>query len=825
MAIANTAQLTIVTRLYTALFNRAPDTAGLSFWGNALANGANINTVTQGFLNAPEGVSQYPAFQSANAFVTSFYTKVFGRSPDAAGLAFWVAALNNLGGAESAVAKASLASKIIDVVSTPLSAADAALPANAQSVADRAIFANKVELGTYLATNSAVTTQTAKSFDPAGTNPVAITADPSSIDTLKAGVFSTQIGLAAGPNVLGTDSGDLFISTIAQLNGTTNATRVYDGAAGSDTLNLDLTVTPNATIRDGSVINIETVKLLGTTAGTSIDASKAFLGSTTIIVDAANGATINGLAGKALGFTGGTAGNAAVTANFGSAATTANITLTSLPASAGVTASPAIAAALLLGSSANVTTSALASATVSGSGTLTINNTFDSAANAAANLATGSSLKTVNVASTGTINLDTTITNSSVTAIDASTSTGAVKASISSLQSYKGGAGIDTVVIAAAPTKLLDGGAGDNDVIVLNGASDLLVASAGNIANFETISVGVDSTATTISVAPFKHVQIDQAQKNGVAFTGAAAGTDLVIKAAVTGASSFALADSSGTADALTITLSSGTGLNNTGVLTVAGIESLKVVSTDTATATVDGASKLALTAAAATSLTVTGNTGIDFSNTTAAKITTFDATGLVIGTATADAAKFVSSNSTVGASVSIKGALNGVNTLSGNAANDTIVGGAGADTLSSGTGLDFLTGGAGADTFIVSANANKSIFATITDFAKGDVLNVGGDLAANHTFTAGTITKVALAAGTFDQLLAAAVANAATSASNSVASWFQSGTDTYVVIDNTPTATNAAFVDGTDQIVKLTGLVDLTTATINAAGTSLTIA
>ncbi|NHN33070.1 fibronectin type III domain-containing protein [Paenibacillus agricola] len=128
LAIATTSQVTTVSNLYTALFNRAPDTAGLNFWANALNNASNntgtgpvsITTVTQGFLTAPEGTSSYPSSTNAEAFVTSFYQKTFGRAPDAGGLAFWVAALNNAGGANSETAKTSVTSQIINVVGTPI---------------------------------------------------------------------------------------------------------------------------------------------------------------------------------------------------------------------------------------------------------------------------------------------------------------------------------------------------------------------------------------------------------------------------------------------------------------------------------------------------------------------------------------------------------------------------------------------------------------------------------------------------------------------------------------------------------------------------------
>ena len=42
---------------------------------------------------------------------------------------------------------------------------------------------------------------------------------------------------------------------------------------------------------------------------------------------------------------------------------------------------------------------------------------------------------------------------------------------------------------------------------------------------------------------------------------------------------------------------------------------------------------------------------------------------------------------------------------------------------------------------------------------------------------------------------------------------WFQFGGDTYVVTD---VSTATSFVNGTDMVVKLTGLVDLSTATFD---------
>ncbi|QEI08413.1 DUF4214 domain-containing protein [Pigmentiphaga aceris] len=145
-------QLTIAT-LYAAAFNRAPDAAGFDFWLQAHEQGVGLANLAGTFLSAPEGLATYPAGLSSQEFVAAFYSSVFGRAADAGGLAFWTAALDSLGGATNTAAKAALMVRIIDVATTPLGSkpADLSDAAYAQTVADRARFANKAEAGVYFA--------------------------------------------------------------------------------------------------------------------------------------------------------------------------------------------------------------------------------------------------------------------------------------------------------------------------------------------------------------------------------------------------------------------------------------------------------------------------------------------------------------------------------------------------------------------------------------------------------------------------------------------------------------------------------------------------
>ena len=104
--------------LYMTMLNRAPDTAGLSYWVNNLNQGQPLAAIINGFCNAPEFISicnsygikpgsvTVPDTQAAGkrakieAFVTRCYSIILGRQPDAAGLNHWANSLES--GAQAA---------------------------------------------------------------------------------------------------------------------------------------------------------------------------------------------------------------------------------------------------------------------------------------------------------------------------------------------------------------------------------------------------------------------------------------------------------------------------------------------------------------------------------------------------------------------------------------------------------------------------------------------------------------------------------------------------------------------------------------------------
>ena len=165
--------------------------------------------------------------------------------------------------------------------------------------------------------------------------------------------------------------------------------------------------------------------------------------------------------------------------------------------------------------------------------------------------------------------------------------------------------------------------------------------------------------------------------------------------------------------------------------------------------------------------------------------------------------------------------------TLIGNGGKDTLIGGAGNDTLTATVANVTLNGGDGNDTIIAvtgntistgagqdlvvvdGASATVATFATITDLAKADSIQIGSGANAATTFTSAAITQGAGA--TLQNFADAAV----TAAAAKGAAWFQFGGDTYIVEDRgTDSATT--FVNGEDMIIKIAGLVDLSKAVFN---------
>jgi len=82
-------------RLYKAAFNREPDLPGLGHWIGQLDAGADLTAVAQAFVQSEEFGRLYGSDLDNETFATQVYGNVLGRAPDAEGLNYWVANLQN----------------------------------------------------------------------------------------------------------------------------------------------------------------------------------------------------------------------------------------------------------------------------------------------------------------------------------------------------------------------------------------------------------------------------------------------------------------------------------------------------------------------------------------------------------------------------------------------------------------------------------------------------------------------------------------------------------------------------------------------------------
>ncbi|MAC46267.1 MAG: hypothetical protein CMI12_05350 [Oceanospirillum sp.] len=472
-----------------------------------------------------------------------------------------------------------------------------------------------------------------------------------------------------------------------------------------------------------------------------------------------------------------------------------------------------------------------------------------------------------------TVAAGTTLT--ALTTVDASAATGGLDMDAFALGNsvtFTGGAGTDAVQLAAN-TKDHNMGAG-NDTVQLSAAAlgtggsvdagagtDTLFMTAANaitasattgttafettISNFEKLKIDATAGAGTINMAGLDDINYIVASGvigHATTFSNIVTGGTLEVQAVNTAATTIEVSGAAtNTADVFNIALNqTPTGaLVAADTVTVANVETININGADSGNVTtgVDIAAvinTLTLTAANATTVVVTGNNGLNVTATGSTAITNFDASAITADSALDTAANlavtYSSLNSTSTATTTISGGagndtLNGnaaKDTISGGAGNDTIDGGAGNDTLSGGDGNDSLTGGAGADsltggagndTFIFTASVNGTTYDSIKDLGAGDIITLVDQ--GTETFTTTAVTSGSNAV--FQDLLDAATAG--NGATNGAVSWFQFNSNTYIVQD---LAAANTFQNGTDLVVEITGLVDL--STLSQAGNVFTV-
>ena len=283
-------------------------------------------------------------------------------------------------------------------------------------------------------------------------------------------------------------------------------------------------------------------------------------------------------------------------------------------------------------------------------------------------------------------------------------------------------------------------------------------------------------------------------------------------------------------------------GIANAGNIIVENIETVNITSktNEAKTSGLTNTIILKTGAAAADALktiTVKGNADTVLTlDATATKVKTVDASALE-GKFTFDGTAHVTENATIKGSATKDNTI----TLDAIAKGSTVETGAGKDTITlastqkytvnagadddtitgiGSTSGTVVTGGAGKDTFVINKGIDPVTFAasktsTITDFTKGDTIKIGGSAPA---VTQDKIVKYETS-GSLD--FANNFKEALKAAGDQKVAYFtyrdpdSNSTDTYVVKSNGADAV----ADPNDYVVKLSGAVDLSNATITTSG------
>ena len=133
-------QINQLIDLYTEI-GRAPDALGFSYWGSQLHDGMPLNELYKSFFLQPEVASLFPVGLSNQEFVTKIYANVLSRAPDAGGLAYWVAQLQ-----QGQISKDNFLLPFIN-----------GARANAGAVADQQTLANKELVGRHFTLEQGLT--------------------------------------------------------------------------------------------------------------------------------------------------------------------------------------------------------------------------------------------------------------------------------------------------------------------------------------------------------------------------------------------------------------------------------------------------------------------------------------------------------------------------------------------------------------------------------------------------------------------------------------------------------------------------------------------
>lgn len=800
----------IITQLYVGYYDRAPDPAGLNYWVGRYTDGMTLGQIAQSFAVQTESTTKYPYLANPNiasstTFITTIYQNLFGRAPDAEGLAYWQGQL-----ASGGVAR--VGNMIIDIIS------------GAQGD-DKTIVENKVQVGVYWAQKtaevpgfnySATAAASAEGvLDTVTKDAASVTTSKAAVDTYVANAGPQGSTLTLSTNVdnpVATAFGDKFLGVI-DTTGTTStltAADILDGGAGTDQLSLTVTGdNTNSGLPAAQIKNIENIFIRDlTTAGASAYNLALIDGEKQVWSDRSTAAVsfTNVAAGTTIGVKGdGSTTNGATTFKMSSGTDAVSVVIDGGVKAGNITRDNTGAATVTISSTGAANTVGTidvdTAALVTG---LTVNATTNLTATLAADYTATSTLTVSGTATNVTLNGGAT---ANFKTIDASglTAGGVTIALGTGATTYKGGTGADKVTTAAitVAASAIDAAAG-TDTLVINATTDVdTSAEAKQYANFEVLDVA----ANTADVALFTNSAIAALRIGGAATVN---NVTAVQAAAITqyaaGSATINVKDATvvGNVDTVKITVDDGAAAVNVisiGTPVLAGVEKLDLVATDSVTIA-------ALTSA--TGLTGVTGTGAGVYNVTTGAVN-FANNSVFDFSAATGAVTFNASAAQAGATaggIAIKGSTTAANTLSDSVKTDSVTGGAKSDTLAFLGGSDTIKLGAAGDvttfdaaakgTDVLGTGGVKFTFAdgdSISKAGSGSALGIGFDTTTSDTITGFDATALATNAGAKFTLDTAQAATAVAVGTTAVTLGTTTTTNAFDFVVVNDTAASAAYV------------------------------
>lgn len=287
-----------VQKLYIAYFGRPADPVGLNYWAaNIDAAGGNFNGVIAGFASSSESQALYAAGTTAQ-LITSIYVALFNRTPEAAGLAYWVSQIDagTISGARAAYQilisagpgdAASIANKVTAAnffTANVDTSAELTGYNGATSAAIARAYLSKVDATSYSIANltpdvitqavaDATGTKVSTPTTPAGPS----TAFAAAIDGSNAVTFSN-----AGAAISVTQAGPVYTFTSGA------ATATVTGAISSITVPTTSTLTIGSTLASGITFPGTGTVALSDTGAVTASVLKGLEAGTTGLLDASS---------------------------------------------------------------------------------------------------------------------------------------------------------------------------------------------------------------------------------------------------------------------------------------------------------------------------------------------------------------------------------------------------------------------------------------------------------------------------------------------------------------------------------------------------------